>query len=486
MPHPIARVLLTATLPSFLMAQMAGGPPAPQIQNQAFEAQRMFQMQQQLHRMAQQQQMQMQMQMQAMQRQQALQAQQQQAQRQRMAERQEQAARRALVLPPALMTKPTLTAWKQSSGRLAGYPLFNGMHLAITLKEPRLLRSLEVADGKERWTIGLPEKLALEPLFAGDHLIYVTRELELVMLNPETGEVHRKVALDPLDTYTFSGRSNHARALFPAVEGDTLILATYGKGSGEPTGWIYALDLRSATVKWKTAFPGGPDLTPMVKGDRVYVGGSGRVEALGLTDGKPIWKQHLGGAEELGDGALLDTSFTVLCGGRLHALDLSKGEVRWSGKFKGRPITQGGGDRLLFSEFRGAFIPSEWMVALDATTGKPAWELKVDGARMPWISEGRVLCNSDETLMALDLATGKPQWSRNLQDHPALPLTLFGESLYVLTQDRKQARLQALKVMDGSEIWSAEAPKVQGEGMILLAPEGFLLADEDQHMVLLK
>ncbi len=482
MLRPALPLILFAASAAPLAAQMPGAAPIPQMQNQAFEAQRMFQMQQQMHRMAQQQQMQMQ----ALQRQQAMQAQQQQAQRQRQAERLEQAARRALVLPPALMTKPTATAWKQASGKMAGYPLFDGTHLAFMLKEPRLLRGLEVADGKERWTVALPEKLALEPLFAGDRLLYVTRELELVMLDPETGAVAKKLALDPLDTYTFSSKSNHARALFPAVEGDRLILATYGKGAGEPTGWITAVDLSTGTVAWKTAFPGGPDLTPQVKGDRVFVGGSGRVEALGLADGKLIWKQHVGGAEELTDGVLLDSTLTVLCGGRHHALDLAKGEVRWNVKHKGRPLFQGAGDRILTSEFRGAFIPSEWMVALDAATGKPAWELKVDGNRMPWISEGRVLCNSDENVMALDLATGKPQWTKTLKERPALPFTLFGETLYVLSQDRKQARLQALKVADGSEAWGADCPRVQGEGMILLSPEGFLLADDDQHLFLLK
>lgn len=457
------------------------GNMAWQMQQQQFQAQRMFQMQQQMQRN-----MQMQQQMMSQQRQMQQQmAAQHAAQRSRQEARAELATRRAVALPPPLMVKPTGEGWKVALGQTGIYPAFDGSRLVGMANDPRLLRSLDLATGKVLWDERVPEKLALDPLFAGDSLIYATRDQLLVTLDADTGKERHELKLDPLDTYFLSNRSAHARVLFPAIDGNRIVLATFGKGKGGPTGWIYLIDLMSGQIQWKTEFPGGPDLTPVIMGDRVLVGGGGRVSALKLTDGKMIWECPLSSDAEMKDGPLLGDRYVVLCDQKLHAIDINKGTSLWSVPYKGRFFPQGEGDRILFTELRGLVFVKEWIVALDAKTGQQVWDLKVGESRMPWIQDGKILCNADETLMALDLTTGKPLWSRNLDRVPVLPIAAFGDALYVTSRLGKTCQLQALRLKDGSVAWDYTYPHNHSDGMILLTPKGFVFPGEDRSLVML-
>ncbi len=453
-----------------------------QMQQQQFQAQRMFQMQQQMHR-----QVQMQQQMMSQQRMQAqMAAQQAMAQRIRQQETQEMTARRAIALPPSLLSKPAGEAWQAALGQTRAFPAFDGERLVVVTKEPRCLRSLDLATGKALWEVPLPDKLALDPLLVGDSLIYATKDQLLAILDANTGRDRHLLQLDALDTYLMSNRSSHARVLYPAIDGDRIILSTYGKGHGTPTGWIYAIDLPTGKVQWKVDFPGGPDLIPIIAGDRVLAGGAGRVLALNLADGKQLWECRLSGSAEITEGPLLAGTYAVISEQKVHAIDVAKGTLLWSTPFSGRPILQGEGDRLIYSDFRGLFIRREWLVALDAKTGKQAWELKLGESRIPWIQEGKVLCNSEATLMALDLATGKQVWSRTLPEAPSIPLAVFGESLYAVVGSGKGTQLKALKLADGSPAWEAPCPEAHADGMLLLTDKGFLFPREDQSLTLLK
>lgn len=476
-------LLLLALCISTLQAQnpTAGGNTAWQMQQQQMEAQRMFQMQQQMQRNMQ---MQQQMMMQQRQMQQQMAAQH-AAQRARQEAQAELAARRSVALPPTLIAKPTRETWKVTLGQTDIYPAFDGSRLAGVANNPRLLQSLDLTTGKVLWDERLPDKLALDPFFVGDSLIYATKDQQLVALDADTGKERHQLKLDQLDTYLLSNRSAHARVLFPAVDGNRIVLATYGKGKGNPTGWIYLIDLASGQIQWKIEFPGGPDLTPIIKGDRVLIGGGGRVLALNLADGKPIWECPLGGDAEIKDGPLLSDRYVVLCDQKLHAIDVNKGTILWSVPYGGRFFPQGEGERILYTETRGFVFFKEWIVALDAKTGQQVWDLKLGDTRIPWIQDGKVLCNADETFMALDLATGKQLWSHILKKAPALPIAVFGDALYVTNRDGGTCLLQALRLKDGSTAWDYTYPHKNSDGMIFLTPKGLVFPVEDRSLVML-
>lgn len=457
------------------------GNMAGQMQQQQFQAQQMFQMQQQMQRN-----MQMQQQMMSQQRQlQQQMAAQHATQRARQEAQAELAARRTFALPPALMIKPSTEAWKVVLGQTSTYPAFDGSRLAGVTDEPRRVQSLDLSTGKVLWEGPLAKKLALDPLFVGDSLIYATDDQQLVVLDADTGKERHLLTLDTLDTYRLSNRSAHARVLFPAIDGNRVVLATYGKGRVSPTGWIYAIDLSSGQIQWKTEFLGGPDLTPIIKGDRVLVGGGGRVLALNLSDGKQIWEYRAGGDSEIKEGPLLGDRYMVVCEKQIHAIDINRGTNLWFAPYKGHAFLQGAGDRIIYTELRGFLIPKDWIVALDASTGIQAWDMKLNNTRIPWIQDGKVLCSAREDFLALDLATGKQLWSRPLTGVPDLPITVFGDALYVVNRESGKCLLQALNLKDGSVAWNFTYPHKNSDGMLLLTPKGFVFPGEDRSLVML-
>ncbi len=452
-----------------------------QMQQQQFQAQRMFQMQQQLQRTMQAQQMMMQQQQQ-MQRQMAAQ---QAAQRGRQEAQLELAARRSPTLPPLQLAKPSKEAWKVLLGQTDIYPAFDGNRLIGVVEKPRRLQSLAIESGRMIWEVALADKPSLDPLLVGDCLVYATSDYELVILNADTGKEKNRIKLDVFDSYLLSNRKNHARVLFPAVEGNRLVLATFGKGKAGPSSWVYAIDLATGQTQWRFEFLGGVDATPGIKDEAVLVAGGGRVLSLNLSTGKQNWEYLTGGEGEVLDGPVLTDRGVFTCGGNLFALNLAKGNKLWTVPYKGQFSPQGEGERILFTEFRGSLFLKKWMVALDAKTGEKTWDMKASGARFPWIQEGKVYCNVDEQLMALDLISGKSLWNRALKEAPALPISVFGESLFVVNRDGGQSLLQSLNLKNGEVTWGYTYAHKPSEGMLLLTSFGFVFPGEKESLVLL-
>jgi outer membrane protein assembly factor BamB len=384
------------------------------------------------------------------------------------------------------MAKPSKETWAISTDLASNFPAFDGSsRLAAVATGPRRIQGLSLSEGKTLWESPLDGKPALDPLFANENLIYATADYQLVALNGDSGKENHRLKLDALNGYVLSGRGNHPKVLFPAMDGSRMVLATYGKGERSPTGWIYSIDLASWTIQWKFEFLGGPDLTPQIKGDKVLIGGGGRVLALNLADGKQVWECRVGSDEELKDGPLLGDRLAVVCGRNLLAIDTTRGTQLWSVPYQTFYQPQGDGERILYTEERGWIIHEQWVVALDIKTGKKVWDRELSGTRLPWIQDGVVLCNAKGTLMSLDLATGKQLWAHELKGAPALPLTVFGDALYVVNWEGDSSLMQALRLKDGSVAWDYTYPHKPSNGMVLLTPSGFVISGNDPTLLLL-
>ena len=179
------------------------------------------------------------------------------------------------------------------------------------------------------------------------------------------------------------------------------------------------------------------------------------------------------------------SAFLPLKGGRLVAIDLRSGRVRWT------------------SESSTTWAPSvdanlvvvagdELLTALDAATGRPIWRVPVTGgfsapptAAGGWVigaprsgdvlairaTDGRVLWTrqlgstvrvrpvvtatgvyvslDDGRVVALDLTTGAPRWERQLGGPPA-DLLVLDDRLFVGADDKY---FYSLKTSDGGERW---------------------------------
>ncbi len=474
-------LLITLALPA-----SGQGPGSPniswQMQQQHFQAQYMHQMLQQLHRTAQMQRQQMHNQQMS-----AMHAQRQaQAQRARELGRLEVAARRIGALPPPMIGRPAGEGWSLKVGQSTTFPSYDGCRLAVVENDPRVVKVLDPGTGKALWSQPLPKYLALDPLLIGDFLIYATKEPELFILDAETGAERQHLKLDALGMYHIESKFFHPRVQFPAIDGTRIYLATYGKGSQGPAGWVYALDLQSGEILWKFEMAGGSDLTPTLVGDRLLVGGRGRVVSLDPATGRPTWETSLGKASDLQDGVLLKDTFLVQMNDKVFALDPNKGSILWQRPLPGAPLLQGEGDRVFYLEARGLVFKSLWLVTLDALRGSPVWEHKLGSTRFPWLQDGRILCNAEETLLALELTTGKPLWSTPLERRPEVPFACFGETLYVASVKGERGQFRAFRLSNGTALWETTGPQPSSNSMMVLTDQGILVLGTDERLVLLK
>lgn len=484
MMNKVCLALLVAGSISSLQAQGSAmnGNMAWQMQQQQMQAQRMFQMQRQMQRNLQ---IQQQMSFQQRQLQQQMTAQTATQRMQREAAL-ELAQRKAGATAPSMPPEPKREVWRTSLEEPCTMPVFDGLRMVCRLNSGHNFQVLDANSGKRLWELELKEAPILDPMFVGDDLVYGASGMELVVLEAQTGKVRRRLKLDEVGSYVLSNRSAHTKMLFPAIEGQTMVLGTFGKGPSGPTGWIYAVDLASWSIQWKHEFQGGPDLSPRIQGDRVIVGGAGRLLALGIRDGNPIWTTAVATDVEMKDGPLLGDCLVCVCDKNLVAADLKNGQVRWRYPCSNWSVPIGENDRIIFTEDRGLIFSEQWMVGIDTASGKAVWELQVGATSLPWIQNGKVCCSAKETLLALDLATGKQSWSRPMTSNPVAPITVSGEALYTVHKDGRKSRLTAIQVKDGKPIWEHVFAQKAGSGFLYTTEKGFLICGSDPDYMLLE
>lgn len=479
----------TALCSCCLAASLVGQGPNPamnsnmawQMQQQNFQAQRMMQMQQQMFRQMQMQQSQIRLQ-QAMHLQIARQA----AAQARLTTQLEQAARLSPNFPPPVLPKPAKEIWQVSLGQSERWPCFDGNHLIGVAAEPLRLQGLDQASGKVTWETPIQGKPELDPVLMGDHLLYVNKDYLLVLMDAATGQAKHQIQLEKLGGFLFSAKAQLPKVLFPVLSEQMLILPIFGKGKEGPVGIVYALDALSGKKLWETQIPGGADLSPVLHGERVLVGGCGRVMALDLKTGKPAWEVWTGAAEPLGGGTLVGDRFCVLSQGKLIGIDARTGEKAWTRPFKGDAILMGEGDRLVHTEKRGFISVKDWVVALDVRTGETSWEQKVGSTRLPWIQAGKVICNAETNLLAMDLGSGKLLWQVDLGAVPQLPFAFSGDAAYAVTKVKDEHRIQAIRLADGTQAWDFFQGGGRSEGLLLPLADGLLFPGEKGSLVALK
>ncbi|MFP4249318.1 MAG: PQQ-binding-like beta-propeller repeat protein [Armatimonadota bacterium] len=167
-------------------------------------------------------------------------------------------------------------------------------------------------------------------------------------------------------------------------------------------------------VVWRTKLGGSSQATPLVAGERVYVGdNSGALTVLSATDGARVGVVETGGEVRSAPVATADGD-TIVFGssdGLLRAIDRG-GAERWrceaGGAIYGAPLIADG--RVYVGTEDGD------VMALDAATGSLAWrseapEYAIEQA--PAAGDGAVFAGSwDRHAYALDASTGELRWRR--------------------------------------------------------------------------
>jgi outer membrane protein assembly factor BamB len=179
--------------------------------------------------------------------------------------------------------------------------------------------ALDLKTGKPGWTFGAGAAVWAAPLLAGDILYVASVDGKLFALNAATGETRWD---QPFST-------GHGLISDPRLSGSTLLV-----GGIDRT--LHAVNAESGEEEWSFKTDNWFWGRPLVDDGTVYAPNlDGRVYALSLADGKPVWDAPFEAKEPLRSAPVLagdtgDTLVIVDRGGNVYGLKPADGKLKWS------------------------------------------------------------------------------------------------------------------------------------------------------------
>ncbi|MEQ1438571.1 outer membrane protein assembly factor BamB [Fontimonas sp. SYSU GA230001] len=294
--------------------------------------------------------------------------------------------------------------------------------------------------GQRIWMTETGARVISGPTVAGNAVFVGTMGGEIIALKRADGSPYWRAQVS-------------SEALAPPVSDGTLVLARAGDGR------VYALSAVSGARIW--VFDRSvPNLTlrglgtPVLAGSAAFIGmDNGRVAALRMLDGQPVWEQLVAaptGRNELErlndvDAALLledGDLFVASYGGELVRIDGDTGQVLWRREVKSYTGFARIGDLLVTTDEAGVV----W--ALDVNSGAAAWkneELKYRRLSPPAAFKGHLVVGDFEGYLHwLDPRDGRLVARMRAGRDPIRSAPVAGEQrLYVLDTAGK---LSAIRV----------------------------------------
>lgn len=220
-------------------------------------------------------------------------------------------------------------------------------------------------------------------------------------------------------------------------------------------------------VVWATNLGGSVDGSPIVVGERVYVGTSaGKFAALSRADGSVIWTRDTGGPI-IGAACVAGDRVFVGCGsGMVHALRTDTGELLWSHRTN-RPVLGALvalDDAVIIGSIDGT------LRSVNATDGRLRWIIEPAGSisAPPAVRDG-ILYYGDEAglVCARRVSDGSLVWQAKVAGSIVGAPTLVGDWLYVPLMSFSALSppatefICAFSAADGARPWHIQKPQAQ-------------------------
>ena len=268
-------------------------------------------------------------------------------------------------------TFKTRVEWDSSAG--SGSRLqYTGLRMAL---EADALFSADVdgdvyafdpKNGKRIWRSETKARIASGPSVSGDAVLVGTLDGEVIALKRADGKQlwRSKLSSEVLTAPAGNGSLLVAKTIDGKVYG-----LSANKGERQ---WVFDRSVPNLTLRGLSA--------PVIDGDHAFVGmDNGRLIALHLADGSPIWEQGVAvgtGRTELErltdiDAELLisgNSIYAVSFGGELTCMDTETGQVTWRRSIKSYSGIALVGELLVVTDDNGVV----W--ALDVKTGAASWK----------------------------------------------------------------------------------------------------------------
>ncbi len=253
---------------------------------------------------------------------------------------------------------------------------------------------------------------------------------------------------------------------------------------GTRDGWLHALR-PDGSLAWEFRGGGAFAAEPLVAGGTVYAGcQDGRLYALALDSGQVRWSYDA--KEQLGTRPLLVKGLVLVASlqDTVFAVDAASGAWRWHHRrepgegftIHGAASVQADGERLFAAYSDGT------VTALETASGRVRWEQHVAPAGRYTdvdslaLADGRLyLAAYSGAVMALDGATGKTLWS---QPHADASRVLVDRGALLAVTGKE---VVSLSLKDGTPNWTAPlqgatggALRVTGRWLLVPARDGGL------------
>jgi len=249
---------------------------------------------------------------------------------------------------------------------------------------------------------------------------------------------------------------------------------------------MHALHAATGEQRWQVPLRSEPNGPPAVQGNHVVVTAKralekGRVVGFQTRYGDEDWlvdiDARLTAPPTIADGVVYVPDWN----GRVHALSVGDGSVRWSHKVDaaagGRTFTEPVavlGETLYLGSRSGKL----GVVALDATTGEKEWEASTRAVTGGPVAHQKGVAVQSHQLVTVFDTDGTRQWSVNIPDARGQQIAADSQHLYVSAGNTVYAI-----DWDGEEEWTYEAPGGR-VGPPAVAGETILIRSETQLLAL--
>lgn len=331
------------------------------------------------------------------------------------------------------------------------------------LRDPRMLWSASV---------GGAGAFVFQPALAGESIYAASRGGAVTRLDAASGRQRWRTELE---ARLSGGVGADARTVVVASD----------------EGEVYALEADNGALRWRARVSSEVLAAPRVHGEVVLVrSADSRVYALGAQDGKRRWAYQRAAASLMvrapaGMTVQEDSLYAGFAGGKLVALSLATGALRWEaavaqpkGATELERVTDVVGDPVLIGREVCAVAFQGRLACFDAQSGNQLWARdlsSVTGAS----ADARYVYVSDDrgAVHALDRSNGRSLWKQDRLAHRQLSLPLPLDALiavgdlqgYVHLLSRDSGAFVARIATDGSAVRAAP----------LRLPAGFLVQTRD-------
>jgi outer membrane protein assembly factor BamB len=286
------------------------------------------------------------------------------------------------------------------------------------------LWAIDRRTGERLWkTIDVGTLDAAPAVSRGTVLVNASYPFEAIAFDAESGATlwrHRTTTPGLTDGENFQG------AAPVLAHGVAVVSSTGDTHEGEEIGRLWAFDLATGEVMWKRPQTGGH---PAIAGRTVFAGRGGRLLAIDLVDGSVRWIVRLADRDGMVGAPAIEggTVYTTIYRERrdaVVAVGASNGRVRW--RTPTRPTPSPGAPPLVAPNLVVVETLNGRLVALRRHGGAITWVGEIDprtrhvhsctegACASPAAANGVVFAVAGERLRAFRLFNGQPLWSRRI------------------------------------------------------------------------